>query len=424
VEVLLGVDFGSEVERRLRFVDLIVEGLSVAEAAARLGRSRQWGNKWLDRYRVGGEEGLVDRSRRPKRQPTKTPLRVVSAVLRVRKQLEEDPVASIGALSIVATLEREGFTPIPSVATIERILSRAGVSGHKPGSQVDAVKLPLPVIAGPGKWHQADWIHDRYLEGGIRFQSLQISDVGSHGMASGQFLDRKLLTAVEFLVEDAWRKLSIPQAISTDNSFAKTTHRDNPFTLWVRACLYFGAEVIIGPPGRHGWTNHIEAVNNLWQERTIRSQHFSNLDELRAGSERACEWLNTKRPILDPVIHGTRYPAEYIDLHRDRLRWPPPISIADHLDPTNTLTIPLSHGRVTFLRHVTTKHTIEIAHRHYPIPKRVPAGGLVTATITTTDHNLTIRHQGEATATFPYPIPKPLTNPYHPPAETSLLQHV
>lgn len=422
VRVVAESGFDSEVHRRRRAVELVDEGVAKAEVARRLDRSRWWVDKWVGRFRAGG--GLVDRSRTPRRQPTKTPPEVVAKILEVRGRLDADPVASIGALTILAEMERERFTPIPSTATIERILNAAGVTRPKAKRERTGVKLPLPVVAAPGVWQQADWVQDRYLQGGIRFNSLQIADVGSHGIAAGQYLNRTLLNAVRFLIERAWPTLSIPSAMGQDNAFSSTTHQNMPFTIWVLACLYFGVEVVIAPPGGLGWTNHAEAVNNLWQQRTIWNEHFDSIDALRAGSNRAVAWLNTRRPVLDPTVCETRYPADYIEANQHLLRWPPTFTIDDHLDHKGTLHLPLTAGRVTFLRHVTDHHTINVAHTHWPIEDSVPIGGLVTATITTADHHLEIRHQGDTVTRFDYPINRAVTDPYYPPAEHSLLHHV
>jgi transposase len=415
------VEFGSEVERRREAVRLIGERLSVAEVARRVGRSRKWVYEWVGRFRVDGDDGLEDRSRAPKTTPTKTPSETVAKILVTRAELEAQPAASIGALSILAQMERDGWSGIPSVATIERILTDAGVTRHlRKRDRSSEVKLPLPKVTGPGVWQQTDW--DRYLRGGIRFQSLQVGDVGSHGIDSGQFPDRTIMTAVRFLIEHAWPKLSIPQGMSVDNMFTKTTHPNNPLTNWARICLWFGTEVIVGPPGRHGWTNHIEAVNNEWQNRTIRAEFYNNIDELRQGSNRAVEWLNTCRPILNPDLAGTRYPAEYIALHKDQLRWPPDITIDDYLDHKGNL--PVSDGRITFIRHVTNRRTVKVALVDWPVPDTIPIGGLVTATITTGNHQLEIRHQGEPVTRFDYPIRHTIKEPYYPPADTSLVHHV
>jgi len=419
------LEFGSEVERRQEAVRMVDEGVPVAEVARRVGRSRWWVYKWLKRFRAQGSDGLVERSRVPNTQPAKTSPESIAKVLQTRGVLEGQPEASIGALSILAQLERDGWSDIPSVATIERILSVAGVTRHKHKRDRSLeAKLPLPRVSGPGVLQQADWIQDRYLTGGICCQLLQVADVGSHGVASGQFLDRTMITAVTFVVEQAWPKLSIPKGMTVDNAFVKTTHINNPFTNWVRACLYFGVEAIIGPPGRHGWTNHIEAVNNEIQNRTIRAEYYASLDELRAGSDRAVEWLNTCRPILDPDLVGTRYPAQYIAAHADRLRWPPDITVSDHIDRKGSLRLPICDGRITFIRHVTKHRTITIALNQWPVPLTIPIGALVTATLTTSNSRLEIRHRGEPVARFDYPIKHTITKPYYPPAADSLLHHV
>lgn len=416
--------FGSEVERRRRAVELVDEGVSKTDVAVRLGRSRWWVDKWFSRFRADGDNGLRDRPRMPLRQPTKTPLDVAGKVLEIRQSLVDDPVANIGALTILSELEREGFTPVPSLRTIDRILHAAGVTRPTHKHQRTGMKLPLPEATNPGIWQQADWIQDRWLEGGIKFNSLQVGDVGSHGVASGQYLDRKLLTAVRFLIERAWPLLSIPYAMGTDNAFTSTTHPNNPFTIWARVCLFFGVEVIISPPGGLGWTNHVEAVNNEWQRKTIWVRRFTSLDDLRSGSDRAVEWLNTRRAVLDPDLCGTRYPGEYITANTETLRWLPSISIDDHLDRRGNLVIPLAPGRITFIRHVTEHHTINVTGANWAITETVPVGGLVTATITTADHRLEIRHRGEPAAVYDYPTKRDIVEPYYPPADHSLLHHV
>ena len=419
------VEFATELERRVYAIGLVLnDGIHKAEAARRVGRSREWIYKWLGRFAEEGPAGLSDRSRAPLGRPAATSDVTVAAVLEVRDELERSPVASVGGLSILAAMERRGHVRLPSVATIERILSRASATRPAVKRRRSGKRLPLPHVTLPGIWQQADWIQDRYLAGGIRFNSLQVADVGSHGITSGQFLDRRLLTAVTFLVETAWPQLSIPQAISTDNAFVHTTHRLNPFTTWVKACLFFGVEVIIGPPGSHGWTNHIEYVNNLWQDRTIRARHFESLDQLRAGSDKACWWFNNQRPMLDPDSCGTRYSARYIDQHRDTLRWPPDIAVGDHLDRTGALQIPLTAGRVTFIRYLTEQRTITLAGATWQVPPAVPKGGLVTATIETAQQQLTISHRGQPAIVYPYRINQPIADPYHPPADRSLLHHV
>ncbi len=243
-------------------------------------------------------------------------------------------------------------------------------------------------------------------------------------LSCGQYLNRRLLTAVKHLTEQAWPSLSIPYAMGFDNAFSKTTHRNNPWTIWVRVLLAFGVEAIIFLPHSLGFTNHIEAVNALWQERTIKRHHYNSLEELNQDSTRFEDWANTRRAILDPTQHGTRYPAEHVTATTN-LRWPPAgFTLDDYLDNKGNPRIPLTRGRVTFLRHISQDHTITIAHTHWPIPTTLPIGALVIAGIDTATSHLTIRHQGEPITRYDYPTPPTNIDPYHPTATTGLLDHL
>jgi len=65
----------------------VVEGrLSLREAAAERGLSRQSAAKWVKRYREAGLVGLEDRSSRPHRLPRSTPADVVGHVERLRRE--------------------------------------------------------------------------------------------------------------------------------------------------------------------------------------------------------------------------------------------------------------------------------------------------------------------------------------------------
>ncbi len=132
-EVLVesGSGFKSEIEWRWEAIRLVDSGVSVTETARRVGRSRWWVYQWLNRYRAEGDDGLVDLSWVRKTQPTKTSQRAVDRILEIRQDFEDDPAASIGALSIMAKMERDGWDEIPSIATIGRILKAAGVTRSK-----------------------------------------------------------------------------------------------------------------------------------------------------------------------------------------------------------------------------------------------------------------------------------------------------
>ena len=255
----------------------------MVRVAGQLGRSEWWVHKWLRRYEAEGERGLVDRSRAPRRRPSATPGGVVGKILEVRCRLDRSEFGGISAESILYEMEAEGFQPRPSRATVERVLQRAGVT--RKGRRRDrgsGQHRPHPAeVAVPGVWQQMDWVGPRYLARQVRFSSLHLVDVGGGGAAAAQYPNEQLANAVAFLCERAWPRLGIPLSVQVDGAFclALPTRSLNPWNAFVRACIFFGVEVVICPPNELGWQNHVESFNALWQARTIR-RHRSRRNTL------------------------------------------------------------------------------------------------------------------------------------------------
>src|SRR4051794_28338144 len=71
---------------RRRVVDrVVVEGWSVAEAAAAAGVTDRTVFRWLARFRAGGQAGLVDRRPVPRRVPNRTSPDRVSVICELRR---------------------------------------------------------------------------------------------------------------------------------------------------------------------------------------------------------------------------------------------------------------------------------------------------------------------------------------------------
>ena len=68
---------------------VLVEGRSPREVARAHGVSKTWVYELLARYRAEGEAGLVPRSKRPRRSPTKVAHRFEEEIIRLRQQLTE-----------------------------------------------------------------------------------------------------------------------------------------------------------------------------------------------------------------------------------------------------------------------------------------------------------------------------------------------
>lgn len=124
---------------RLRAAVCDVGRVNVSVLCAEFGISRQSFYKWRRRYLAGGVEALEPLSRAPLTSPRATSAVVVEAVLRLRKELDE-LTGDAGASTIQWHLGCQGVSPVPSQATIWRILSRHGF-----------------VVAAPQKRPKSSW---------------------------------------------------------------------------------------------------------------------------------------------------------------------------------------------------------------------------------------------------------------------------
>src|SRR5262245_39942817 len=90
--------------QKLEFVRLaLVEGANVSALCRRFGIGRTSGHKLIAAYRLEGEAGLLERSRRPRSSPSRSPLELEEAVLEVRAAHP-----SWGGRKIARTLARAG----------------------------------------------------------------------------------------------------------------------------------------------------------------------------------------------------------------------------------------------------------------------------------------------------------------------------
>lgn len=111
------------VEQRYDAVKEVLEGRgTVTEVAERYGVTRQSLHNWLRRYRERGMAGLVDRSKRPRSCPHRTPARAELRVIELRRDHPR-----WGPRRLAYELARKGTDPVPSRSSIYRILVRSGL---------------------------------------------------------------------------------------------------------------------------------------------------------------------------------------------------------------------------------------------------------------------------------------------------------
>ena len=143
----------SPIGRRRVLDRVLVQGWSVTEAAEAAGVSDRTVFRWLARFRVDGQAGLVDRRPVPRRVPNRTPSCRVSVICELRRlRLTGAEIAErleMPLSTVSAVLKREGLgkrsrlDPPEPVNRYER--SRPGELVH-----IDVKKLGR-IEGGPGK---------------------------------------------------------------------------------------------------------------------------------------------------------------------------------------------------------------------------------------------------------------------------------
>jgi transposase InsO family protein len=109
----------SVMEQRYHAVMEVVSGAPVTEVARRYGVSRQAVYGWLGRYEGEGLAGLADHSHRPRFQPRQLDGQIEALVCQLRTAHPR-----WGPRRLVFELGKAGVSPVPSRATIYRVLVR------------------------------------------------------------------------------------------------------------------------------------------------------------------------------------------------------------------------------------------------------------------------------------------------------------
>jgi transposase InsO family protein len=149
---------------RLVVTAVRIEGRTKAEVSRDYGVSPRWVYELCKRFDTEGEAGFEPRSRRPRGSPLRTPAALEDEIVELRKELL-DQGFDAGAHTIrVHLVRRHGEAPVPSVATIWRILSRRGFDTPQPQKRPRSSFVRFEAEMPNERW-QADITHWRLADG-------------------------------------------------------------------------------------------------------------------------------------------------------------------------------------------------------------------------------------------------------------------
>ena len=194
---------------------------TMTELCERYEISRKTGYKWLDRYRLGGPAGLMERSCAPRVHGRATPEHLVEAIVGLRR---ERP--SWGPRKIIGKLVANQPNVVwPALSTAGEILKRAGlVCGRRLRRRAPPRlgELTVPQHANHvwGVDHKG-WVR---LGDGTRAEPLTMTDGFSRYLISVTATGSTSQEEAKPLFERAFRDYGLPEVIRSDNGapFAST----------------------------------------------------------------------------------------------------------------------------------------------------------------------------------------------------------
>lgn len=272
-------------------VAMVRRGISIRSAAQQSGMSYSSAWMWVQRGR-GKRLDRADLSDRPSgcRQPhNRVSQRTQRRIIRLRQELRDTSVlGEYGAAAIRLAMVQQRLTPIPSLRTIGRVLSRSG--------QLDArrrVRRPSPppgwhlplVAAGRAELDSFDAVEGLRIKNGPFIETL--NGVSLHGKLVASW-PATLITAklvISCLIQH-WKDFGLPAYAQFDNGMIfHGAHRPDTLGRVARVCLSLGVIPVFAPPREHGLQNQIEGYNALWQRQVWRRFQHASLKELTIRSD-------------------------------------------------------------------------------------------------------------------------------------------
>jgi len=149
-------------QERIRAVQRFLNGERQEAIYTSLGQSKAWFYKWVERYIADDNSWSESHPSRPLTNITHTSKDVEEIVKMVRLNLYNHDLFC-GVQTILCELEDIGAKPLPSLRTINRILSRNGLT-HRRTGKYEAKGTPYPNLPSiwPNQTHQADLVGPCY----------------------------------------------------------------------------------------------------------------------------------------------------------------------------------------------------------------------------------------------------------------------
>jgi len=399
----------AQYQQRKTAMHMLRSGIRVDAVAQQLGRSVSWVYKWQSRFEAAGWAGLHSRSRAPKHCPRRLAEEVRQSICQARSELEaeaaeKEKLRYIGSRAVRARLARKEVQPLPSTASIERVLHAAGMTHPHSRSEEPVIKYPRLHPTTAGQVCQVD-IAPHFLKGGDSVACFNAIDVVSRYPTGQAYAQRRSTDAMAFLIH-VWQEIGIPQYTQVDNEACFSGGFTHPGVLGkvLRLALYVGTELLFSPI-RHPQSNgNVERFHQDYDKHVWKNTKLQDCVDVQRHATRF--FLNYRRSRHHRALDG-RSPAE---VHT--------VSIQDKLASTFALPkgkVPLTEGRVHFMRRVSVAQTITLLNLTWSVPN-VQSDQGVWATLSFHVSGATLRiydqapdaHQRRCLVEYPFELQEPV----------------
>lgn len=380
----------NELSDRQQAIRMRLAGETIATIYRALRRSDAWVRKWWHRYLNAGGEGLYDLSRAHHAVVDRTPPHIERAVLSIRRRLvahatPQTRYAYIGAATIREELQSLGFTPIPTLRTIERILQR-----HNQTSPPLRLARRLPRSSYPGpqahdtnQVHQVDLVGPRYLKGDkTKYYFYLCKDAFDQAVYAEFHAGNDMDQVLTFLIH-AWQRLGLPHMVQFDNGrqFYGSGRYARSLNRVLRLVLRLGVEPVFIPEASPQRNGSVENFNG-WFQPLLLQRPFTRAADVRRELRRLLLAVN------DQHVHqslGFRTPTQYRRSKRIQ-KLPAHFSL-------DLKHIPVAAGKITFIRWVLAHGYVDVLGESVKVGRRLRFH-YVKITVETHTQRLKVYHNG------------------------------
>ncbi len=278
----------SVMSQRRELVMFALDYANISFLSRRYNISRKTAYKWITRYIQEGEEGLSDRSRRPRHSPMKTPPLLERAVLKVRKDH-----STWGGRKIRARLIATGYEDVPSASTITEILHRNGkISSDESDKHRSWKSFEYDE---PNDLWQMDFKGHFPLKRG-RCHPLTILDDHSRFSIGIRACNDEKRATVHWELEDVFKTYGLPDRMLLDNGPPWGGQGRSVYTIFTVWLIRLGIRVLHSRAYHPQTLGKDERFHRTLKAELLTGREFNDIKESQASFDSWRECYNFERP--------------------------------------------------------------------------------------------------------------------------------